>query len=57
MTVTMTRPFCRIIFTWNADLTDCAFTAVGVEDDEIDAIIAANGHEGVSVDGWETEVA
>ena len=57
MTITLTRPYCRVVFTWTDDMTECSYTAMGVEDDEIDAIIAANGHEGASVSGWDTALA
>lgn len=58
ITCTLTTDPCRFVrFTWSDDLSTCDFVAVGVDDDAVDALIAADGHEGATVDGWATTVA
>jgi len=61
LVVTLTRSdedacaFAR--FTWSADMSDCDVVAVGVEDDELDAMLAAKAHEGADFPGFDVEVA
>ena len=57
MKVTLTSEFKKVVFTWNADLSECDFASLGATDVEVDAIVAANGHEGASVEGWETSIS
>ena len=45
----------RVTFTWSDDMGSCSFTALGEHD--LDAILAADGHEGATVDGYATEIA
>ena len=56
MKVTLTSEYKKVVFTWNADLSECDFASIGASDEEVDAIVAANGHEGASVAGWETTI-
>jgi hypothetical protein len=44
------RNFAR--FTWNDKVTDMDMLTVGIEDDVIDAMIAAKAHEGVDFPGY-----
>lgn len=57
MTVALTSEFKKVVFTWNADLSECDFSSIGATDAEVNAIVAANGHEGASVEGWETAIS
>lgn len=43
-------------FTWSADLLDCDLVALGLTDEELDAIMLAKGHEGADVDGFTVEL-
>jgi len=49
-------PCATAVFTWSDDLQDCDVLAVGIEDGELDALIAAKAHEGAEVDGYTTEI-
>jgi hypothetical protein len=57
LTVTLTAPYKRVVFTWAPGAADPTFTAAGVSDDELDRILAARGHEGADVEGFETELS
>lgn len=57
MIITLTRPYCRITFTWNDDGSSCTFTTMGdITDEDFAAILAADGHEGAEVEGWTTDI-
>lgn len=56
MTITLTKDFASVKFTWNDDLTECSHVALGVEDADFNAILAAKGHEGADVEGWEVTI-
>ncbi len=58
MTITLTRPYCRIAFTWADDMSSVTFVVMGeISDEDIAAILAADGHEGADVDGWTTTIS
>lgn len=57
MKVTLTSAYKKVVFTWNDDLSECSFASVGATDSEVDVIIAAKGHEGADIAGWETSVS
>ena len=44
-------------FTWSADMQDCDVVSVGLSDEQIDAILAAKGHEGADVPGYTVTLA
>lgn len=46
MKVTLTKGFQRATFTWNDELTECDYVLFGVEDSELDEMMAAKAHEG-----------
>ena len=56
MKVTLTSEFKKVVFTWNANLSECEFASIGATDAEVDLIVKANGHEGASVTGWQTTI-
>ena len=57
MKVTITADYKKAVFTWNEDLTECEYTAVGFEDSEIDQLIELKANEGKIVDGYDVDVA
>jgi len=46
-------PCCFARFTWSEDMQDCEVVAGGLTDEQLDAIVAAKGHEGVDVAGYD----
>lgn len=56
MKVTLTSNYKRVVFTWNAELTEVGYVGVNASDDEVNGLLAANTHEGVAVSGWETVI-
>ena len=54
--VTCTQPYKKVVFTWTTN-EDCDFIAVGVSDEEVDALISARAHEGCDVQGWNVAIS
>jgi hypothetical protein len=52
MKVTVTADYKKAVFTWSDDLMDCDMVSIGFDDDELDAIMEAKGHEGADVAGY-----
>ena len=57
MIVTVTADYKKAVFTWSDDLEDCDMVAVGFEDDELDALMAAKAHQGANVNGYNVDIA
>jgi len=57
MTVTATKGFQRAVFTWNEDLTELTYSAMNIENDQIDELLANKVHEGCDFDGWLVTIA
>ena len=57
MTITITSNYKKAIFTWNDDMSNCSVAAIGIEDDELEKLIAQKAHEGAAVQGWEPSIA
>lgn len=57
MIVTVTADYKKAVFTWSDDLEDCDMVAVGFEDEELDALMAAKAHEGADVNGYNVDIA
>ena len=58
MKITATNnDFGIVVFTWNADLTECGYTAIDVDDATVSELIDANVHEGKDLDGWKIILA
>ncbi len=51
------RDHARAVFTWTADLESCEAVSFGIEDAELETLIAAKVHEGAELEGWIVEVA
>ena len=56
MTITATKDFSRVVFTWNNDLAECSHTAMGVSDKDFNSLLDAKVHEGSDLEGWNVEV-
>lgn len=56
MEIIMTKDYKKITFNWNKELTEFNYICLNVIDDEFDNILSLKGHEGVFVEGWETEI-
>lgn len=39
-------------FTWSDDLQDCDLLALGLDDNQLDALLAAKVHEGADLEGY-----
>ncbi len=51
MTITATKEFSKVVFTWNEDLTECNHTALNVNDKDFDSLLNAKVHEGADLEG------
>lgn len=53
--ISLTDTCSRITFTWSDDMEDCSFEAIG--DHDVEAMVAANAHEGADFPGYRTGCA
>ena len=56
MKITATQEFKKVVFVWNNELTECKVTALGVEDNEIDALVKSKVNEGNDFEGWNVSI-
>ena len=56
MTITATKEFSKVFFTWNEELTECNHTALNVNDKDFDSLLNAKVHEGADLEGWNVEI-
>lgn len=56
MTITATKEFSKVVFTWNDDLTECNHVALNVTDKEFELLIDSKVHEGSDLEGWNVDV-
>lgn len=56
MKITLTQENKIATFTWNNEVNECDHVAIGLSDSDFDFIIANKGHEGATVEGWETKI-
>lgn len=57
MIVTLIADYKKIVVRWAADLSSFELAAIGTTEQEIEAVIAAKGHEGADVAGWVSTIS
>lgn len=56
MKVTVSQDTKKIVFSWNDACNECEYLNLGFEENEIDIIIATQGHEGKEIEGYEVSI-
>lgn len=56
LVVTVSADYKKAVFTWAEDFSSFEYTAIGLDDSEIDALIEANAHKGVDVSGYAVDL-
>jgi len=54
--INIENAFQQVRFNWDDKGEGCDFVAIDIEDEIIDAMIAAKAHEGADFDGWTTDL-
>lgn len=49
---TASQDFKKAVFTWSDDFMDCDMVSYGFDDEELDAIMEGQAHEGADLEGF-----